>query len=123
WARQQQHEGARLSQELADLGHSLKSGQITPAQYVHRQAEVMRAFQTRTQESNQRALQQAESTAKLINLLLPPGWLPLGAMALAEGNLLPALLGTIGLTLIGSASLWRSYRTTVRLYTGQFSAG
>ena len=30
----------------------------------------------------------------------------------------PALLGTLGLALIGSVSLWRAYRTTLRLYTG-----
>jgi hypothetical protein len=29
----------------------------------------------------------------------------------------------LGLTLIGAASLWRSYRTTVRLYTGAYLAG
>src|SRR4029078_876722 len=34
----------------------------------------------------------------------------------------PALLGTLGLTLIGSASLWRAYRTTLRLYTGEYTA-
>src|SRR5439155_17174003 len=61
--------------------------------------------------------------ARLINLFLPPGWLPLGVMALAEGDVLPALLGTLGLGLIGALSLWRSYRTTVRLYTGQFTSG
>jgi hypothetical protein len=33
------------------------------------------------------------------------------------------LLATLGMTLIGMASLWRSYRTTLRLYTGQFNAG
>ena len=42
----------------------------------------------------------------LVNLVVPPGWLPLGATALAEGNVLIALLGTLGLTLIGTASLW-----------------
>src|SRR5262249_27127532 len=45
------------------------------------------------------------------------------AAAAAEGNVLPALLGILGMALIGSASLWLSYRTTVRLYTGQFRSG
>jgi hypothetical protein len=39
-----------------------------------------------------------------------------------EGKLLPALLATLGMALIGAASLWRAYRTTLRLYTGQFTA-
>jgi hypothetical protein len=32
------------------------------------------------------------------------------------------LLATLGMFLIGSSCLWRSYRTTLRLYTGYFSA-
>ncbi|HZY88763.1 MAG TPA: hypothetical protein VFE78_28320, partial [Gemmataceae bacterium] len=31
--------------------------------------------------------------------------------------------GTLGLALLGTASLWRSYRTTVRLYTGHYTGG
>ena len=61
--------------------------------------------------------------ATLINAVVPPGWLPLGAMTLGSGNVVPALLGTLGLTLIGSASLWRAYRTTLRLYKGEFTSG
>jgi hypothetical protein len=34
----------------------------------------------------------------------------------------PALLGTLGLLLIGGGSLRRSYGTTMRLYTGQYNA-
>ena len=45
---------------------------------------------------------QALAPARVLNLVLPPGWLPLGAAALAEGDALPALLGTLGLGLIGS---------------------
>lgn len=67
--------------------------------------------------------EQAEQTISLANLALPIGWLPLGAKGLAEGNVVPALLGTLGLSLIGAASLWRGYRTAVRIYTGDFSAG
>jgi hypothetical protein len=64
-----------------------------------------------------------EEGARIGNLVLPPGWLALGAEGLAEGNVLPALFGTFGLGLIGSASMWRAYRTTIRYYTGQISAG
>ncbi|MGH9675933.1 MAG: hypothetical protein ACRD36_02425, partial [Candidatus Acidiferrum sp.] len=57
------------------------------------------------------------------NVVLPLGWLPLGAMSLAGGNYLAALLCTVGLASIGSVCMWRSYRTTVRLYTGEFTGG
>jgi hypothetical protein len=44
-------------------------------------------------------------------------------MSAAEGRPLPAILGCLGMTLIGSTSLWRAYRTTVRLYLGEFNSG
>ena len=37
-----------------------------------------------------------------------------------RGRVLPPLLGLLGMAAIGGLSLWRSYRTTVRLYTGQY---
>jgi ABC-2 type transport system permease protein len=79
--------------------------------------------QIQTPEQLRQKSEQVERTARLVNLWLPPGWLPLGAMAAAEGDVLPALLGTLGLALIGTASLWRAYRTTLRLYTGKFTSG
>jgi hypothetical protein len=54
-------------------------------------------------------------------MLLPIGWLPLGVTAASEGNMIPAVLGLLGMTLIGSYSLWRAYRTTMGLYQGQFT--
>jgi hypothetical protein len=66
---------------------------------------------------------QVEQAIRLINLCLPPGWLPLGVEASAEGNFLVALLCTLGMGSLGAASLWRAYRTTLRMYTGQFSSG
>ena len=76
-----------------------------------------------TPEEGRQTLALLEQTAYWGNMIAPPGWLPYGAMALAEGNLLPFVLGFVGMTLIGSASLYRAYRTTVRLYTGAFTAG
>jgi len=87
-------------------------------EFVRRQIERT----NKTNKSKQQELQVAR-TVKLVNLFLPPGWLPLGVASAAEGEVLPALLGMLGLTLIGTASLWRSYHTTMRLYTGQFSSG
>jgi hypothetical protein len=88
---------------------------VEEQEFVRRQIE-------RTDKSKQQELQVAH-TVKLVNLFLPPGWLPVGVASAAEGEVLPALLGMLGLTLIGTASLWRSYHTTKRLYTGQFTSG
>ncbi len=80
-------------------------------------------------EEHQRARQRAdremanrvEETARIANMVLPVGWLPLGVMAMAEGRIMPAMLGLLGMTLIGTGSLYRAYRTTIGLYQGQTS--
>jgi hypothetical protein len=101
-------------------GPKTAAGQGTAEkEHQHRKQEIQNAYDLRSQEQNERV----ERTVRFVNLLLPPGWLPLGATASMKGDVVPALLGTLGLTLMGVASLWRCYRTTVRLYTGQFSSG
>ncbi|MBN9122771.1 MAG: hypothetical protein J0I06_27135, partial [Planctomycetes bacterium] len=55
------------------------------------------------------------------SLALPPGGLALGAAERAGGSVVAALLGTLGLGLIGGLSLRRAYRTTLRIYTGAFT--
>ncbi len=112
----------RLSEEKADLDRLRSSGAISETEYRQRLEEFNRDFTDRTKGLGGQ-IQNVERTARFLNLILPPGWLPLGALALAEGNVLPALLGTLALTMIGTASLWRSYRTTMRLYTGRFTSG
>jgi hypothetical protein len=49
---------------------------------------------------------------------IPPLWVPAGARALAAGNPLPALLGTLGCAGIAALGLRRAYRSTVRFYHG-----
>jgi ABC-2 type transport system permease protein len=122
--RQQEDEvTARLANEEAELQRAYASGKITAPQYRQRKEAIEHGHQSRLEDLKRQRAEHVEETARLINLVVPPGWLPLGAMALGEGDVLPALLGTLGLTLLGTASLWRSYRTTVRLYRGQFTAG
>jgi len=67
--------------------------------------------------------EQAGHIAKTVSMTVPLGWLPYGAMASAEGRYLPPVLGILGMALIGAVSLRRSYRTTVRLYTGNYGSG
>ncbi len=50
--------------------------------------------------------------------LIPPLWVPLGAGALAEGRIVPALLGTAGCLAIGALGLRRAYSSTLRFYHG-----
>jgi hypothetical protein len=114
---------ARLAEKQAELQRELAKGAITPEQFQKRQAQLQNEHTVRSAEVNRQVLRQLGESAWWVNLAVPPGWLPLGAAAVAEGNVLPALLGTLGLGLIGAGSLWRAYRTTVRFYTGQYTAG
>jgi hypothetical protein len=112
-----------LANKRAELDRALSAREITLPEYQQRLKTLQRDREVQTAETRRERLQRVEQATWLTNLLLPPGWLPLGAMALAEGKILPALLATLGLALLGTASLWRSYQTTLRLYTGQFTSG
>jgi hypothetical protein len=82
--------------------------------------------QTVTREERQRQnKERVASTKKMFDNLIaaqsyiPPLWVPAGARALADGNPLPALLGTLGCAGIAMLGLRRAYRNTVRFYLGE----
>jgi hypothetical protein len=54
-----------------------------------------------------------------VQKVVPPLWLPAGALALADGQPLPALLGTLGCFGIAALGLRRAYRGTLRFYRGE----
>jgi len=95
---------------------------LHPWQSRTRQAEANPAHHARFDNDEEQS-QQAEQMIRLINLLLPPGWLPAGVEAAAQGRAWPVALAILGPTLIGMASLCRAYRTTLRLYTGHYTSG
>ncbi|HSQ57375.1 MAG TPA: hypothetical protein VLM40_16755 [Gemmata sp.] len=107
---------------MEEASKALESHHLTPEEYKRRVDEIDEGYDAEQKLKNQQALDRAVRTAHIVNAVLPPGWLPLGVEGLAEGAVIPALLGTLGLTLIGSASLWRAYRTTLRIYTGHYTA-
>jgi ABC-2 type transport system permease protein len=96
---------------------------IDPIEIQRQQAEQKKEQEERLRAAFQATWDKADQSARIVSLVLPIGWLPLGATGLADGDLLAALLGTLGLGAIGGISLSRSYRTTLRLYTGQFTSG
>jgi hypothetical protein len=121
--REQQEHLRRLREQQAELQRAYQANQITLDEYRRRDAEIVNAENARAKEENERTWEQVQWTARLVNTALPPGWLPLAALGLAEGSPVAPLLGTLGMALLGAASLWRSYRTTVRLYTGHYTGG
>jgi ABC-2 type transport system permease protein len=97
------------------LLRDLSSGKIDQVEY--------KATLAKLEREQAEAVETTFDAIRMINLFFPPGWLPLGAAAAVEGNPVPALLGILGLGLVGTVSLVRSYRTTVRVYTGHYNTG
>ncbi len=78
---------------------------------------------TARQESRGKKDLEAETMIWWLNVALPIGWLPLGVKATLDHDAGTALATFAGMTLIGVASLRRSYRTTLRYYLGEFTSG
>jgi hypothetical protein len=120
WATQQRAiRAAALTRELAKLDRAFHSQEIDAKELVRRRQEVMETEQLAAQQAVSENVEYGKQMARIVNLALPVGWLPLGVMSAAESRVLPSILGVLGMTLIGTASLWRAYRTTIRQYRGE----
>ena len=102
---------AQVRKDRAELERARAAGEISAVDYAERR---------RALSPDRGVSEETIRLAQMGSLAIPFGWLPYGAMSIAEGSALPALLGTLGLALIGVVSLRRSYRTTLRIYTGDF---
>lgn len=117
-----------IVQEQAKLELALNSKEIDSQEFVRRvtefidrQKELNAKDKLALEKASRVSTQSLEKSANLVNMLLPAGWLPFGVKASVEGQYLPALLALLGMTTIGSASLYRAYRTSVGQYQGQSS--
>ncbi len=118
WSGRHDEVHKRFEEEQKELQRAFNAREINAEELQRRQKESIEKLH----EQSQRTLQTIEKTARILNVVLPPGWLAWAAMALAEGDYPVVFLCLFGMTLLGSASLWRAYRTTLLLYTGQFTA-
>lgn len=119
WGGKQIQRSSSLSSELAQLKNALDSEEIDFEEYQARQAEFFEKHKAESQREDREIWAFVQKSGRIANMVLPVGWLPLGIMSAAEGRALPTILGLAGMTLIGTASLWRAYRTTLALYQGQ----
>ncbi len=123
WRSQQRPDrSATLAEEMAKIGRDAQAQKFTSEELDRRQQEALKNFQLANEQADRESVKNLERTARLVNTVLPVGWLPLGVMEAATGHVMPALLGLLGMTAIGTASLWRAYRTTIGMYQGQMSA-
>jgi hypothetical protein len=120
WGVQQRAErSAALVEGMKKLERAYKAQEFDAAELVRRQRQLMERHKLAEQRAGRERAERWEQVARTVNLILPVGWLPLGAMSAAEGHVMPSILGLLGMTLIGTASLWRAYRTTIGQYQGQ----
>jgi hypothetical protein len=109
--------------EQTNLRRALEAKKITPDEYTRRSQAIDKEYQDKEDQIGRGMWTQVKEWGLIANLVLPPGWLAVGAWGMQEGSIWPALGATVGFALIGTLSLWRAYRTTVRLYTGQLNTG
>lgn len=107
WQRSRTESAARRDA----LTDRLRSGQITREQYeeqMKQKSDPWKPMQTG----------QLERIVDIANMVLPIGWLAAGAKAASAGNPWPGLAGALGMGGIAAYCLRRSYRTTLRYFTG-----
>ena len=110
-----------VDMERRKLDRQLAKKEIDQDEYKRQNDEIVKKYGVPPRRSPDAQLKDAATIARTVNLTVPLGWLPYGVVTLLEGRITPSILAALGLTLIGTASLMRSYKTAVRLYTGHFS--
>ncbi|HWB09762.1 MAG TPA: hypothetical protein VG826_11070 [Pirellulales bacterium] len=111
-----------LVRELEELNRDFQAKKFDAQEHLRRQQQLMEKHQQENEAAMAASAQKWRRAIQLLNWVLPIGWLPLGVMKAAEGNVLVPSLALLSLTTIGAGSLWRSYRTTLQIYRGQFNA-
>lgn len=115
-------QAAALVAQMEALNQSLAAQEMNAEEFRRRQEEILAEHDRVTQQLDREQSEMWEGYSKLLNLVLPVGWLPLGVASVAEGRVLPAFFALVGMSVIGVGSLWRAYRTTIRLYRGSFDS-
>jgi hypothetical protein len=123
WGPQQRADrSVALRDELAKLEGRFNAGEFNAQEHLRRQRELMEQHKLENDRLNREIGANLERTTRLVNLVVPAGWLPLGAMAAAENDALPAVLSFLGMATIGIVSLRWAHRTTIRLYQGDYTS-
>jgi ABC-2 type transport system permease protein len=123
WESKSVNDSVKYTDRMNELNKSFTSGQISQADHQRQTAEATKEYQENIRISGERDSAQLLRNARIISTALPPAWLALGSADLAEGTYVSGFLGGIGFALVGVFSLWRSYRTTLRIYTGHDQRG
>ncbi len=121
----QQHRRAHRETDdaaRAELSRQLEEGEIEHSEFALRLEKLLDELVAKKEREKDERWVLITDTLTIVNLAVPLGWLPYGVRAASVGNLWPGLLGSLGMMLLGGASLWGSHRATMRFYTGQINA-
>ncbi len=123
WQRSRENAQSQHQDEIQKLQLALAEREITQEQHAQQLSDLNSQRAEERTQGRERFYHQVVEGFEWGNMLCPLGWLPYGVRAAALGNLLPGLWGTLGGLMIGAVSLRRSYRTTLRIFTGDFQSG
>ena len=105
--------------EVAKLDAAFNAKEFDSKEFVRRRRELTEKRDAERARNFRNELERWERAIVVVNTVLPIGWLPVSVRAAANGAILPSLLGFLGMTFIGTASLWSAYRTTLAQYLGR----
>lgn len=120
--RDQANRSTALVNEMKKLERAFQAKEFDAMEHLRRQQKLMQDYQLAQKQAGDESARHWERTARLLNVALPVGWLPMGVMYAAAGTVLPSLPALLAMALIGTASLWRAYYTTIGIYQGRFTS-
>jgi hypothetical protein len=119
-----QIEPATVSKEqMEQLQKKLQSGEIASKDYIQQKQLLDKEEQQERNAAMNQLLVRSVRITRVVCGILPPGWVALGMADLADGHVIVALGGTLGLCLLGTLSLMRAYRTTILMYRWSSESG
>ncbi len=107
----------RFQVAIQELQSQHDKGEIETEDFRAQEAKLIEERKQFRDEQRATRFTTGVRIARIVNVVLPIGWLPYGVYCAADSRLWPGLLGVFGATAIGSLSLWRSYRATLRFFT------
>lgn len=110
-------------QQISELQLQLTNGEIVQAEFLEQKEVVQQDYDAGRQKQKDAETAAINTTAELVNLVLPVGWLPYGASAAAHGAVITPWLCVFGMSGIGLVSLTLAHRSTIRAYTGYHNKG
>lgn len=107
--------------EQVKLKQAFDAKEFDAKEFNRRQKELMEKQTADREKGSREEVARFEGLVRVINAVVPLGWLPYGVMTAAEGQQAPGYLGTAGMALIGGISLWMAYRSTLAQFQGRAS--